>query len=238
MNPVLQTINQHRSIRKFKKEPLTQEQINAIIHAAQHAPSSANMQPYSIIGITDPERKKELARRTDNPPIAECGYLFIFCADVHRLMETADPEEREKMKSNLSFNYFYQMALVSASIALQNANLAAESLGLGSVIIAGVTRALPHLDRWLELPELVIPIVGLAVGVPDQFPEQKPRLPQQAVFFEDHYTKDLKACVEEYDRETMQYYTTRSSNSQKQAGRKKTSRCSQRICRSTSGQIM
>ncbi|MCO7127221.1 nitroreductase family protein [Sporolactobacillus shoreicorticis] len=185
------------------------------MHAAQQAPSSANMQPYSIIGITDPDRKKELARRSENPPIVECGYLFIFCADLYRLMETASEEERVKMKSNLSFNYFYQMALVSSSIALQNANLAAESLGLGSVIIAGVTRALPQLERWLELPELVIPIVGLAVGVPDQIPEQKPRLPQQAVFFEDHYTKDLKADVEEYDRETMRYYTTRSSNSQK-----------------------
>nr|WP_295974619.1 nitroreductase family protein [uncultured Bacillus sp.] len=78
------------------------------------------------------------------------------------------------MKDNLSFDYFYQAAVVSAGIALQNANLAAESIGLGVVILGGISVALPDLDEWLQLPKHVIPLVGLAVGVPAKFPEQKP----------------------------------------------------------------
>lgn len=107
-------------------------------------------------------------------------------------------------------------------IALQNANLAAESMGLGTVIIGGINRALPDLDEWLDLPEYVIPLAGLAVGVPNENPEQKPRLPQDAVFFENQYDHHLKEKVKRYDQETEEYYRNRTDN-------KKTTNWSQKM---------
>lgn len=215
MNEVIQLIRQHRSIRKFTNTPLTGEQIEAIVDAAQMAPTSAHMQPFSIIGVTDQELRKKIAEHSENPWIAECGYFFIFCADLHRIMLAAGPDQQEKMSRNLNYSYFYQTAVLSASLALQNANLAAESMGLGAVIIGGINSALPELDEWLDLPDFVIPLVGLAVGVPDEFPEQKPRLPRSAVFFENQYDRDLKAQVEAYDREIEEYYGARTNNKQK-----------------------
>lgn len=217
MNEVMQVISQHRSIRKFKSIPLTEEQIGGIVDAAQMAPTSAHMQPFSIIGITDEELRKRIAMYSKNRCIEECGYFYIFCVDLHRMMLAAGPEQQEKMSHNLCFSYFYQTAVLSAALALQNANLAAESMGLGAVIIGGINEALPALDEWLGLPDFVIPLAGLAVGVPDEFPEQKPRLPRSAVFFENRYDDDLnlKTKVERYDQEVEEYYALRTNNKQK-----------------------
>lgn len=216
MNEVIQVIRQHRSIRKFKNNPLTVEQIETMIDAAQMAPTSAHMQPFSIIGVTDRELRKKIAVQSKNPWIEECGYFFVFCADLHRMMLVAGPEQQEKIRLNLNFSYFYQTAVLSSALALQNASLAAESMGLGTVIIGGINEALPGLDEWLGLPDFVMPLVGLAVGVPDEFPEQKPRLPRSAVFFENRYEdRDLKAKVESYDREVEEYYAARTNNKQK-----------------------
>lgn len=217
MNEVMQVIRQHRSIRKFKNTPLTGEQIEAIVDAAQMAPSSAHMQPFSIIGVTDRELRKKIAVHSNNPPIAESGYFFIFCADLHRIKLAAGPNHQGKMGQSLSFSYFYQTAVLGAGLALQNANVAAESMGLGAVMIGGINEALPELDEWLGLPDFVIPLVGLAVGVPDEFPEQKPRLPRSAMFFENRYDPDpeLKAKIDSYDREIEQYYAARTNNKQK-----------------------
>lgn len=78
MNEVIQLIRQHRSIRKFTNTPLTGEQIEAIVEAAQMAPSSAHMQPFSIIGVTDRELRKKIALHSENPWIDECGYFLSF----------------------------------------------------------------------------------------------------------------------------------------------------------------
>lgn len=223
MNDVIKTIQNHRSIRKFKNIPLSKEQIQIIIQAAQMAPSSYHSQPFTIIGVTDPTLIRKIAEKAGNKEtIHHCGYFFIFCLDLYRIMATASPEEKEKMKKNLSSIYFYQQTVVSAGLALQNANLAAESLGLGTVIIGGINNALPDLDEWLDLPELVIPLAGLAIGVPDENPEQKPRLPRETVFFENQYNHDIRENIEQYDQETAEYYKLRSSN-------QKTSSWSQRM---------
>lgn len=215
MNDVIKTMLNHRSIRKFKNIPLSQEHIKIIVHAAQMAPTSFQLQPFTIIGVTDPNLKKKVAELSTNvDAINQCGYLFIFCLDLYRIMVPATPEEKEKMKYNLSLTYFIQTTMVSAGIALQNANLAAESLGLGTVILGGINNALPDLDEWLDLPEYVIPLAGLAVGVPDEEPEQKPRLPQEAIFFENKYDCNLREKVEEYDKEIEEYYQQRTNNNQ------------------------
>lgn len=213
MNEVIKTMLNHRSIRKFKNSPLTEAQIQTIVKAAQMAPSAFHSQPFTIIGVTDPQLKKQLSIHAENDEAyTQCGYLFIFCLDLHRLMVTASPEQQEKMRNNLSSVYMNQTTLLSAGIALQNASLAAESLGLGTVILGSVNNALPALDEWLKLPEYVIPLAALAVGVPDEEPEQKPRLPLHAVFHENHYPPQVKEAVEQYDREIEAYYQQRTTN--------------------------
>lgn len=53
MNDMIQLLQNHRSIRKFKDKALDQETIKTLVHSAQSASTSSYVQAYSIIGITD-----------------------------------------------------------------------------------------------------------------------------------------------------------------------------------------
>ncbi|WP_223879814.1 NADPH-dependent oxidoreductase [Paenibacillus spiritus] len=213
-NAVLATIMNHRSIRKFKNIPLTTMQIEAIVRAAQMASSSRFMQAYSIIGLTDPALKHELSEITKTPYMEENGHLFIFCADLQRLTLMADEQEKQEMRIMLGSSALYPIAVTDTALAAQNAVLAAESLGLGAVIMGSVTQDIRWLDRMLSLPDYVVPLFGVAVGVPDQQPEIKPRLPLEAVYFENCYPseRDLQAHIQAYDDDMRHYYQNRSGN--------------------------
>lgn len=213
-NEVLKTMMNHRSIRKFKNEKLTPCQIETIVRAAQMASSSRFMQAYSIIGLTDPALKRELSQIAKTPYIEENGYLFIFCADLKRLTVMGTEQEKQEMQMMLESSALYQIAVIDTALAAQNAVLAAESLGLGVVMMQSVVKDIQRLDQMIDLPDYVVPLFGIAVGVPDQQPEIKPRLPLDAVFFENHYPSenDNREQVEAYDNEMRHYYQTRSEN--------------------------
>lgn len=99
-------------------------------------------------------------------------------------------------------------------IALQNATVAAESLGLGTVDIGAIRAKSLEITKELNLPKYVIPLVGLCVGYADDDPGVKPRLPPSGICFEEKYdTAKAKADVEEYDKTFKDYLSKRGSNS-------------------------
>ena len=99
-------------------------------------------------------------------------------------------------------------------IAIQNAVVAAESLGLGTVDIGAVRIKYLEIAKELNLPKYVLPMIGLCVGYPDDEPGLKPRMPMKAVFFEDKYnTEQAKAGMEEYDETFKKYLAERETNS-------------------------
>ena len=57
MNAIIELLQSHRSIRKFTNEPVSGEQREAIIKAAQAASTSSNMQAYSLIHVSDTDLK-------------------------------------------------------------------------------------------------------------------------------------------------------------------------------------
>ncbi|CAG7643137.1 FMN reductase (NADPH) [Paenibacillus solanacearum] len=213
-NPVVATIMNHRSIRKFTNDTLAPSQIETIVRAAQMASSSSFMQAYSIIGLTDPALKYELREITKTPYMGENGHLFIFCADLQRLTVMGTEQEKLDMKMMMESTAFYQIAVIDAALAAQNAVLAAESLGLGAVIMGAINKDINRLDRMLGLPQYVIPLFGIAVGVPDQQPDVKPRLPLEAVYFENRYASETeqRERVQAYDRDMNRYYLARGAN--------------------------
>ena len=98
-------------------------------------------------------------------------------------------------------------------IAIQNAVVAAESLGLGTVDIGAIRIKSLEVTKELNLPKYVIPLIGLCVGYPDADPAIKPRMPMSAVFFEDKYdTEKAKAGVDEYDETFKKYLAQRETN--------------------------
>ncbi|TVY03978.1 nitroreductase family protein [Paenibacillus cremeus] len=94
MNSTINQLQQHRSSRKYKPDPLTEEQLQAIIGAAQKATTSSNMQAYSVVAVTDSDVKRQIAHlAADQQYIEECPVFLLWCADLHRLNYACVPIE-------------------------------------------------------------------------------------------------------------------------------------------------
>ncbi|SRR5690554_2357038 len=226
MNEVIQLIKNHRSIRKFKDQPINEEQIKAIVEAAQSASTSSYYQAYSIISVTDETLKNELKKVSGQFYVENNPHLFVFCADMNRMMTSQSEAIQEQMKQNIENTEFFMMAAIDTALAAQNAAIASESMGLGICFIGSLRNDIQRVNDLLKLPKYVIPLFGLVVGYPDENPELKPRFNQDAIHFENGY--HLKeASIETYDQTTEVYYEKRSTNHRKdnwsqQIGRKLT----------------
>ncbi|PGY11134.1 FMN reductase (NADPH) [Bacillus sp. OV166] len=218
MNEVIQTILNHRSLRHFEDKPLTDEQIKTIVTSAQAAATSSFIQAYSIIGVKDKEKKKKLAEIAGNQEYVEKnGHFFVFCADLYRHTIIGEKEQKDVTPSIESTEKF-MVALIDASLAAQNAAIAAESLGLGICYIGGIRNNLEEVKKLLKTPERVIPLFGLAVGVPTKLTDKKPRLPYEHVYHEDEYEQNTEVYLtqlQKYDELISSYYEERTEGKRK-----------------------
>lgn len=215
MNKVIETILEHRSIRRFEDKPLTKEQIETIVGCAQAASTSSYIQAYSIIGVTDKEMKKKLAELSGNQAYVEDnGHFFVFCADLHRHEVAGQMEMKfEEVQESLESTEKFMVALIDAALAAQNAALAAESMGLGICYIGGLRNNLEEVTKLLKTPERVIPLFGLAVGYPARVTSKRPRLPLENVYYENTYPQDSGEYIAQlkgYNEEVSQYYKERT----------------------------
>ncbi|MGM8364295.1 oxygen-insensitive NADPH nitroreductase [Virgibacillus sp. W0181] len=213
MNETIETIMNHRSIRKFTDEKLTTEQIHTMIRAAQRAATSSFVMAYTIIGITDEDKKDKLMAISGQPYVKANGHLFVFCADLHRVYEQTDKDST--VKTGLQSTEQFIVATIDASLAAQNAVLAAESMGLGICYLGSLRNNIRETNDILDLPDYVVPLFGLAVGYPAKQSEKKPRLPLEAVYHENQYDNNLnrqQAIIEAFDNEIIEYYRGRSEN--------------------------
>ncbi|WP_026690116.1 oxygen-insensitive NADPH nitroreductase [Alteribacter aurantiacus] len=218
MNTVIETLLDHRSIRKFTEKPLTNEQIEMIVKSAQMASTSSFIQAYTIIGVKDRVKKQKLAELAGNQPYVENnGHFFVFCADLHRHKVAGHMEDTDVTASIESTEKFL-VAAVDAALAAQNASIAAESMGLGICYIGGLRNNIEEVGRLLNLPDYVIPVFGLAVGEPADRSSVKPRLPLSNVYHEDQYEQNEKAFnrgLEEYNGVISAYYDLRTAGKRK-----------------------
>jgi FMN reductase (NADPH) len=214
MNQVIETLLQHRSIRKYKDRPLTDEQIRLIVESAQAASTSSYIQAYSIIGIKDKEKKKKLAELAGNQTyVAENGHFFVFCADLHRHEMLAEMEGQD-ISSSIESTEKFMVAVIDAALVAQNAAVAAESMGLGICYIGGLRNNLEEVSKLLNIPTRVIPLFGMTVGYPLQEGSVKPRLPFEQVYHEEEYSQDIAQFKEQlasYNEVISKYYVERTA---------------------------
>ncbi|MGG1660691.1 oxygen-insensitive NADPH nitroreductase [Brevibacillus sp. NRS-1366] len=212
MNQVIDTICSHRSIRKFKETPLSDTQLEAIITSAKSASTSSNVQAYSVIGVTDSGLKQQLAVLTGNQAyVAQCPLFLVWCADLHRSKMAC--EQRESTTAYIPTMENFIVSTVDVALAAQNAALAAESMGLGIVYIGGIRNNPGDVAALLRLPELVYPVFGMCVGVPDQVPSIRPRLDAKAVYHHNSYDSEhVAAGIESYDQVMQEYYRGRQKD--------------------------
>jgi FMN reductase [NAD(P)H] len=214
MNTVVSSLTDHRSIRQYKDTPISPEQLDAIIAAAQAAPSSINGQQVTIIGIQDKERKARIAQLCGNQPWIEQAPLFLlFCADFYRASIATDKNEQPLAITSGMESIIVGTCDVGLSMGFAIA--AAESMGLGIVPIGAVRSQPLELIKFLDLPKFVFPVAGLVVGYPADRSEKKPRLPREAVYHHETYNHDLRSLIDQYDKEYEKYLAARDSSSDK-----------------------
>ena len=210
-NATVDTLLERRSIRKFKPKPLSDDIVETLETVAQHAASSQFLNDWSAIRITDPAAKKRLAEIGGQPYIATAPLLYVFVLDEHRNAAIAASKGVETASDEFTLNgsYRYTQAQNDAVLALHAMETAAYSLGLGCVILGSLLNDVPALIDLLNLPEYTYPVLGLAIGKPDQDPALKPRMPRSMQFFENEYPSNnetLLAGLQDFDEEVHRYY--------------------------------
>ncbi|WKE65772.1 oxygen-insensitive NADPH nitroreductase [Gallaecimonas kandeliae] len=204
MNPTLDLIHNHKSIRKFTGQPIAPEQLDAIFQAAQAASSSSFLQAGSVIRVTDQAKRAKLVELTGGQPwVGSAAEFLVWCADFHRHQQVA-PEAK------LGYTEQLLIGAIDTALMAENALVAAESLGLGGVFIGGIRNHPDEVVKLLGLPRQVIPLFGMCLGHPDQAPSLRPRLPQALVVHENSYQQELdRALLAKYDEQVRRYYQTR-----------------------------
>jgi nitroreductase len=146
----LDAIMTRRSIRRYSGEPVTPEQIETVLRAAQAAPSAGNQQPWRFIVITEQETLSAAAATSPYARmLGEAAFGIVVCGD------TAD----------LKHPVMWQQ---DCSAAVENALLAAHAIGLGGVWLGyypKMERVAP-IKELLGIPEHVEPLAVLALGHP------------------------------------------------------------------------
>lgn len=136
---------------------------------------------------------------------------MIFLADLNRNAKIRQHLGKDIARLQTA-DLFFQ-AVNDTVLAVQNALLAAESMGLGGVVLGSINNEPKKLVEVLELPKLTYPVLGLQLGHPAQSPQLKPRLPLEFTVFDDKYPADFPlAEFEDYDKSVHQYYDLRDTN--------------------------
>jgi nitroreductase len=207
VNDVLNLQLARRSVRKFGPREVTDAELAALVAAAQSAPTSSNLQSWSVVAVRDPERKARLAALAgDQTFVTQAPLFLVWVADLGRAHRLAERARRQIAAADYLETTL--IGFVDTALAAQNAVLAAESLGLGSVFVGAIRNHPEPVAAELGLPQHTVATFGLAVGTPDPTEDAgvKPRLPQAAVLHRERYDADAAdAQITVYDERLSAY---------------------------------
>ena len=179
------TLLNHRSIRKYKSDPVPNSVLNYILEAGTRASTTGNMQVYSIIVSTEEQIKEDLAPCHFNQGmVKEAPLVLTFCADFNRFNQWCRLRKAEPGYDN--FLSFFTAA-IDALLVAQNVAVAAEDAGLGICYLGTTTYMAGKIIEVLDLPRGVVPVTTLTMGYPDEWPELTDRLPLEAVVHWEKY---------------------------------------------------
>ena len=212
--PALETILNHRSIRKFTEQPISEELLRTLFEAGMAGSSSGFLQSASIIRVTDKQLRYEIRRicadaqdakegeKYGHPYVEHCAELLIYCMDNQRHLQVVPNAQIDWTEVTL-------VGAIDSAIMAQNLLVAAESLGLGGVYLGSVRNDINRLSELLQLPAGVVPMFGMALGYPDQDPAMRPRLPVELVVSTNKFEPASKDAVEAYNDTMKAYYVER-----------------------------
>jgi nitroreductase len=183
-NKMENALFQHRSIRNYTSEPVSEEILNKVLAAGTRASTTGNMQVYSIVVTRDASIKEQLwETHFRQGMVKQAPVVLTFCADFNRFNTWCRLRKAEPGYDNfLSF----MTAAIDALLAAQNCALEAEVHGLGICYLGTTTYNADKIIEILDLPPAVVPVTTLVIGHAAEIPDLTDRLPLEAVV---HYEK-------------------------------------------------
>ncbi|MEE1622753.1 nitroreductase family protein [Zafaria sp. J156] len=215
-NAQVEHLLDHRSVRTFLPEPLPEGAVETMIAAAQSASASSNLHQWSVVVITDPDRREELmhlagskSMNAVSPFISEAPAVLLWVADLSR-----NARINEQHGNGLAvYGHLdsFLMASVDTALAAQNAAVAAESIGLGVTYLGSLRNHAKEVAALIGIPAYSYVVFGMAVGKPD--PERRsgirPRPAQSVVLHHNHYDSGETAeWVHGYEDAFREFRTT------------------------------
>ena len=185
---VLDVMLNHRSVRHFLTDALPDHTVETLVAAAQSAPTSSNLQTWSVIAVESQERREQLANLVGpQKHLAVAPLVLVWLADLSRIERLGEAQGRNPV--GLHYLDTFLMGVIDAALAAQNAVVTAEAMGLGAVFVGGMRNQPEEVAKVLGTPKNVFPVFGLVVGRPDPAKPAavKPRLPQSAVLHREQY---------------------------------------------------
>lgn len=210
MNDVMKLLTAHKSIRRYKEKPISDALVNEIIRCAQCASTSNFIQAYTIIRVTDIEKKKNIAAVAGGQQwVIDCPLFLVFCADLNRA-KLACEMQGKTIAADCTEGLL--VTTIDTALLAQNTMIAAESLGMGGVYIGGIRNNPVEICNILSIPENAYPVFGMCLGYPDDDPGKKERLPVDVVLKINSYFCNDKEELKAYDERIKEYYHTRQSS--------------------------
>ncbi len=157
MNEVLRAIQERRSIRSFKTDPVEPEKLEAILEAARWAPSGKNTQPWRLVVVESQEKREQLGRL-----VTQMDMIRTAPVTIAVLLDTEAGYDRVK-------------DIQAIGACAQNILLAAHSLGLGACWIGRVRDE--QVEAVLGAKENEELMMLIPIGYPVSTPPPKERKP-------------------------------------------------------------
>ncbi|MBQ1826700.1 MAG: nitroreductase [Erysipelotrichaceae bacterium] len=154
MKNFFEVVDNRSSIRKFTDQPLSDELIRQLAEAGLKAPTATNKQEIHISVVRNDNPVQEEIRNDLNP---DAPVSFFYNAPV---------------TFYISADESFRWSPVDAGICVENIHLAADALGLGSVILGSMEKVLNGEKKQSYAEKLAFPqgykyYIAVAIGYPD-----------------------------------------------------------------------
>ncbi len=199
-NEVLQVVLRRRTVRSFAGRDIPDDVFAAILEAGRLAPSTVNLQTWSFATFT-PDAWQGIFER--GIPFRGKRAVMVM-GDTHRARAVIDVFPCSPLVE-------YTVGVMNASLAAMNMTVAAEALGVASVMLSETGRTglldCGYLKEKLELPDGVHPLMTIVFGYPrGPHPPMPPKLPLDEIRFEGRYQEADTAVMESWLAQTKAGY--------------------------------
>lgn len=155
----MKLLKERRSIRSFKDDEVSKDQINKLIEAAVWAPSGGNIQAWKVMAVKG--KPADDIKRFSPGLLGDPPVLLVICTNKEEALEKGGELGRDVL------------GLMDVAIAAQNICLQATSMNLGTCIVRSFNQN--AVQKILELPEDIVPELIISVGIPEKIPGAPPK---------------------------------------------------------------